>query len=514
MSTLATSNKGILGWIERVGNKMPHPLALFTIITGLVILISAICSFAGVTEVHPTSGETLTVVNLLSTNGLLTILETFINNFQTVPILGSITVFTVACGYCERTGLFTTAIKVGLKNAKGSLVVFIICMIACFSNQAGDVAFVIVPTLAAAIFAGLGRNPIAGIFCGYAAVGGGYGTEILPAFLSSVLTPVSNEAAQMIEPGFSMSPLNGYFALFAAAVVVSIVNTLVTVRIIEPRLGKYDPEYADAAIEEEVEEAEVKTVTPEEHRALKLAGLSLLIYFVLLVVLCIPSNSFFRSETGSLLTGSPLMDCIVGLLILMFFIPGVVYGAATKQIRSVADLANMGIESVKSVAPFILLCIMIGQFVSLFSISNLGPILAIAGGSLLQSLDLPIALIIVLFIILVMFVDLFMISGTTKYLIFGPIFVPLFMQLNIHPALTQMAYRIGDCCTNSLSPLNPAFLILLTMCQKYDRRMGMGNIFSAMITYSAFYIVSLIAMLLIWIALGLPTGPTGGIWLS
>ena len=120
---------------------------------------------------------------------------------------------------------------------------------------------------------------------------------------------------------------------------------------------------------------------------------------------------------------------------------------------------------------------------------------------------------IVLFVFLVLFVNLFMISGSTKYLIFGPIFVPLFMQLNIHPALTQMAYRVGDCCTNSLSPLNPAFLICLTMCQKYDKRMGMGNIFSAMFTYSVFYIVSLVAMVLVWTVLGLPTGPTGGIWL-
>ena len=206
----ATSNqsKGFLGWIERTGNKMPHPLALFTILTLCVMVISAICSLAGVSEIHPTSGETITVVNLLSTNELVTILKTFISNFQTVPILGSIIVFSVVCGYCERTGLFTSAIKMGLKNAKGSLVVFIICLIACFSNQAGDVAFVIVPTLAAAIFMGMGRNPIAGILCGYAAVGGGYGTEILPAFLSSVLTPVSNEAAQMVQPGFSMSPLN------------------------------------------------------------------------------------------------------------------------------------------------------------------------------------------------------------------------------------------------------------------------------------------------------------------
>ncbi len=245
-----------------------------------------------------------------------------------------------------------------------------------------------------------------------------------------------------------------------------------------------------------------------------MAGLSLLIYFVILFALCIPSNSFFRGEDGSLLVGSPLMDSVIGLLVLMFFIPGLTYGISTKQIKGVKDLADMGIESVKGIAPFIMLCIMIGQLLSLFTISNLGPIMAIAGGAALKASNLPVVVIIVLFVIMVLFVNLFMISGSTKYLIFGPIFVPLFMQLNIHPALTQMAYRVGDCCTNSLSPLNPAFLICLTMCQKYDKRMGMGNIFSAMFTYSAFYVISLLIMVSIWVILGIPTGPTGGIWLN
>jgi aminobenzoyl-glutamate transport protein len=396
----------------------------------------------------------------------------------------------------------------GLKNAKGSLIVFIIALIGCFSNQAGDVAFIIVPTIAAAIFIGLGRNPLAGILCGYASVGCGYGTEILPAFLSSVLTPVSVTAAQTVDPSFTMSPLSGYFTLVTSAVLVSIAVTFVTVKIVEPKFGKYDPANADESVELTV----VEELTPQQRKSTKLAGLSLLIYILLIAVLCIPKNSFFRGEDGGLLTGSPLMNSVIGLLVLMFLIPGATYGILTKQITGIKDAAEIMYESVKSIAPFIVMAIIIGQFLALFTVSNLGTIIAIGGGELLKATGLPIQIVLVLFIILTMIVDVFMMSGSTKYLIFGPVFVPMFMQLNIHPALTQAAYRIGDCITNSLTPLNAAFLICVTMCQKYDKKFGFGNFFAAMISYSIAVFVVLVVMLVLWTFTGLPTGPTGGIW--
>ena len=503
-------SKGLLAAIEKAGNKMPNPFALFMWLVLVVMIASAICSWTGVKVTHPSTGAEITVVNLFSVHGLLWVLANFIRNFQNMPILGSIIIFTVVCGICERTGLFTSAIKMGLKNAKGSLVVFIIAMIGCFSNQAGDVAFIIVPTIAAVIFIGMGRHPVAGIFAGYAAVGGGFGTEILPAFLSSVLTPVSVEAAQMIQPGFTMSPLNGYFALLTSAILVSIAVTFVTTKIVEPRLGKNNASNADSTIST----APVEELTEVQKKATKAAGISLLIFLLLIVVACIPSNSFFRGPGGTLLTGSPLMNSVIGLLILMFLIPGITYAIASKQMKNINDFVGISVETVKGIAPFIVMAIMIGQFLAMFTYSNLGMVIAIGGGLLLQASSLPLVLIMVLFICVVMIVDIFFGSGSAKFLIFGPIFVPMFMQLNVHPALTQMAYRMGDCITNSLSPFSAFFPMCVAMCQKYDKNVGMGNFFSAMFSYCVAFFIVLVVQLVVWIVFQIPTGPTGGIWLN
>jgi len=58
---------GFLGWIERVGNKVPHPAMIFLGLIVGVIVLSAIMSWAGVSvttdvaEPEPTADETATV---------------------------------------------------------------------------------------------------------------------------------------------------------------------------------------------------------------------------------------------------------------------------------------------------------------------------------------------------------------------------------------------------------------------------------------------------------------------
>ncbi|CCL07212.1 Putative aminobenzoyl-glutamate transport protein (fragment) [Clostridioides difficile CD002] len=183
------------------------------------------------------------------------------------------------------------------------------------------------------------------------------------------------------------------------------------------------------------------------------------------------------------------------------------------KIKTVKDLNDILCQSMATMAPFIVLAIVIGQFLTLFSVSNLAQVLAIKGGALLNSLPLPPQVIILLFLVLVAFINIFVISGSTKWMIFGPVFVPILMQLNIHPAFTQFVYRLGDSVTNHLSPLNAFFIILLATVQKYDKNAGMGTIFSAMIPYTIGYFVVLAVLVVVWMTIGIPVGIGGQVWL-
>lgn len=506
MSESQISKKGFLGWIETIGNKMPHPMLLFVYLIFTVMTMSALVSVMGITVISPINGEELHAYNLLSIDGFLFWSATFIDNYQVFPVLSIVIILGIATAICEKTGFFSAAIKMSLSNVKGSSLVFFISFVSMFGVAIGDASMVLIPTLAAAIFYGTGRNPIAGIFCAYAAAGASFGTQLVPGTFDPTLTPITITAARIIDPLFDMPLLSGFYILFLAAFIIPVLNTFVTVKIIEPRLGAYTgtPEGLDDSGE----------VTPEERKAVKKAAWALLLFLAFIVITSIPSNSFFRAPTGSLVVGAPLMTSMRTIMMLSFFLPGFVYGVAVKKITSTKDLYDLMVEGMKGLAGFAVLAIIIGQFLVLFSKSNLGTMLSIAGGNALRAANLPIQVVVIAFFFFVVFINLLIISGSTKYLILAPIFVPMFMQLGLHPSLVQATYKLGDGMTNALSPLNTMFIVLLALCHKYDKRVGMGTIFSSMLPYSIVFSIVITVVLLIWMSLNLPLGISGQIHLT
>ena len=74
--------------------------------------------------------------------------------------------------------------------------------------------------------------------------------------------------------------------------------------------------------------------------------------------------------------------------------------------------------------------------------------------------------LIVIFIIFVAFVNLLIGSASAKWAIFAPIFVPMFMYLDYHPAFTQAIYRVGDSITNPITPMLPYLSLIIIICEK------------------------------------------------
>ena len=508
MGNQATENdgklKGVLAKVEYWGNKMPHPLLLFTYLLGIVFVLSFIMSKMGITTVHPSTGETIHVINMLSVDGLVDFMKNFVSNFQGFAVLGICLTIGVVTGLCDNTGFFTSAIQMTLGNVKGNIVVFVIAIIACVANQTSEAAFVLIPAIAGAIFYGMGRHPLAGVFLGYASACSGFSTSILPGSAEVFLTPLINESAHKIDESYNMSILGSYFFLFVSAFLVAGVATFVTVKIVEPRLGTYSKPGM-----------QVKTadLTDIQKSATKKAGLAILVYLIILIGICIPGNSFLRGPGGSLIDGAPLMDCLVFFLLLLFFIPGIIYGKATGQIKKAGDAANFLYDGVKPFAPFIVNAMIIAQFLKMFDKSNIGKVIAINGGQWLKTLPLPAWMIAIAFLLLIALINLMIASVTTKYLIFGPIFIPMLMQIGMNPAFTIAVYRLGDCVTNNLTPMMPAFIILLGTCQKYDKKCGMGTIFSNMLPYTIGLFLIFVVQIVLWVVLNLPVGVGTGVWL-
>ena len=90
----------------------------------------------------------------------------------------------------------------------------------------------------------------------------------------------------------------------------------------------------------------------------------------------------------------------------------------------------------------------------------------------------------------------------------------MMMLLSFDPAVTQVAYRIGDSITNPLSPLFYYFPLILGFAHRYEPDTGMGTIIANMFPFSLCFAITWIIQLVIWCLLDVPLGPGGGIWLS
>lgn len=490
--------------VEVMGNKIPNPMLLFIYLCITVIVISAICAIFHVSAVNPVTNELVEVVNLFSKEGFVKMLTSFVTNFTGTSALGLTLTCMLGVGVAEASGLFHVALR-GLAQTKGSdiKVIAIFTFVCVMADCTGGAGFVVMPPLGALIWAAMGRNPMAGMLAAYASVSGAFASNLMITSMDVVNMGYTQAAAQLLIPDIALSPsMNWYFSAISV-VFLTLFSTLATVKIVEPRMGRYTGDYVEKA-----EEA-----NPMDSRGLKAALISFFVYIVLVLVLCV--TGVLADETGSLLNSkAPLMTGMTVLIALMFAIPGIAFGYTSGRFRKFDDVAAAMTSAMAGMAGYIALFYFIAQFLKYFDWSNLGLILAINGANLLQASGLPIWVILILFVLMCCFLNLLIGSASTKWSLLSSVFVPMFMLMGYSPALIQMAYRIGDAVTNPICPTFAYFGMLLALAQKYDKKAGFGTLMSNMMPYVIIYFIFMVAELLIWFFLRLPLGPNSPVSFS
>ncbi|MCJ7835726.1 AbgT family transporter [Cuneatibacter sp. NSJ-177] len=485
--------------IEIAGNKIPDPMILFLGLAVAVVLLSFLLSKLGVTAVHPVTQDVVEVNNLLSVSGLVNFISGATNTFSTFTTMTVVLVAMLGVGICDSSGFFGVALHSSMAKIRGSrikttIIFAFICVMADFTGGTG---FVVMPPLAAIIFASLGRNPLAGMLCAYASVSGGFCANLLIQSMDILNSSYTQQAIDLIGFDLTVSPAMNYYFAAAATFVLTAASAFVTLKIVEPRLP-YKPEKL----------AERTDIGPGEKKAMKYALIAFGVFILFLCAGAIPSNGFLRDAEGAALSSSaPLMKGLTFLIGLMFFIPGAIYGRKSGTFKNSKDIINALGKAMADMGPYIALCFVISQFLGLFSASNLGIILAVNGAQWLESANFPIAVTLILFVLFCGILNLFMGSASAKWAILAPVFIPMFLLLGYHPALIQIAYRIGDACTNPISPSLAYFGILLANAKKYDKNAGMGTLMANMLPYTISFTVLMILQLLVFYFFKLPLGP-------
>ena len=498
MTNLSTKpKKGFFYYVEKGGNALPHPALLFGLFALTVLILSAIGSLLGWHGVHPATGEQIEVVNLMSRNGIHRIILEMVNSYTGFAPLGIVMVALLGIGVAESSGLIRAAINAMLVKAPPKSITFMIIFTGVLSNVASDLGYILIIPLAGVIFHSLGRNPLVGMSAAFAGVSGGFSANIVIGTIDPLLAGLTTEAAQILDPSYYVAPTANYYFMAVSAILIAIIGTVVTVKWTEPRLGKYTGD-----VEQEV----IVQPTALERKGLRRAGWVFLIWFVLFLIGLIPENGILRGNDGSILQ-SPIIKGFIAILFLTTASAGAVYGYTVGKYKKGGDVINGMSDSFKSLVSFLVLVFFAAQFVAWFRWSNLGLLLAINGASVLQSADMGLIPLVIIFVIFSAFINFFMGSASAKWAIIGPVFVPIFMLLGYSPELSQAVFRVGDSVTNVISPMMSFFALIIVYYQKYDKKAGIGTIIATMLPFTITFFIGWVALLIGWILLGLPLGP-------
>lgn len=493
----------ILNFVETTGNRLPNPAMLFVWLCIIVLILSALLSLFGFSAFHPITGELIETVNLISVFGLHRILTDTVSNFTGFAPVGTVLVAIMGIGVAEHAGLISVILRAIVIKTPQKLLTFTVVLAGVLSSLAADTGYVVLIPLAALVFISVGRHPIVGIAAAFAGVSGGFSANLLIGPLDALLAGLSTEAAGLIQKGYEVNAAGNYYFIIISTILVTVVGTWVTEKITNKRFSGY-----------EQTGTEIETLTQQERKGLKAVVLFTLAVIVLLLLCLVPDSGILRDQTTQSVLRSPFISGIVTIISVYAAFAGIIYGRVSGSYSKSSDFVDGMEKHMATMAAYLVLMFFAAQFVSYFSWSNIGSIIAIKGANLLAQLQLHSGLLLVVFILMAAFINLFIGSASAKWALIAPIFVPMFLLSGISPEATQIAYRIGDSTTNIITPLMPYFGVVVAFARQHDKDIGIGTVIAMMIPYSLAFLVSWSMLLLLWVLLDLPLGPGAGIYLN
>jgi aminobenzoyl-glutamate transport protein len=568
----------LLDGIERVGNKVPHPAIIFAGLCVFVIILSAVLSLFNVSVTHEVAEaapaapisqpltdeieggtqspdavnqlphstaddvvirtETTEIKSLLSLDGIRFLFTSFVDNFAGFSVVAVILVAMLGVGVAEESGLMGALIRKLVKVAPRSAVTFIIVFVGMLSSIASDAGYLILIPLAAAAFLSVGKHPLAGLAAAYAGVSAGFAVNILITPSDGVLTEVTNEAIHLVDPDTSIGITSNLWFNIASTIFVTFVIVFVSSRLIEPRLGRYEPEPAavlagsgsgaagsggagavasggagsggagsggDAGTETAAEDA---VDTAAEARGLRYASIAVLATLAVVLLLAIPSWGPLRNaDTGSLIDDAPLMTSLIVIITIIFLLAGIGYGRGAGTLTTSTAVINAITKTWAGLAGLLFMLFLISQFIAYFNYSNMPVVASVGMADLLERADIGAVWLLIGFILVIALLDIIIPGMLPKWAIFAPVFIPLFIRLNVAPQTLLAAYRLGDSPMNVVTPLMVYLPFIVIVAQRYRKSAGLGTIISLMIPFALIVLLTWTIFFAAWFLLGIPMGP-------
>ncbi len=507
--------------IERVGNKVPHPAIMFLALCVGVIVLSQLLAWAGVSatyEVARPTGlpgdyeivtQTVSIQGLLTADGIRFLVTSPVPVFMGFTAMGIILIVMIGVGVAERSGLIAALIRRLVAASSAATLTYIIVFLGVISSIASDAGYLVLIPLGGAAFLSVGRHPLAGLAAAFAGVAAGFGVNLLITPTDAVLTEITNEAIALVDPSITIDLTANLWFGIGSTVLLTVALGFVTSRLVEKRLGAYDPAVAPEASDANIQTADAGPEVDDaaERRGLRWAGLYLLVAIGIIALLTVPSGAPLRDpETGSIIGTSPFMSGLIVIIAALFFAAGLGYGRGAGTLRTANQVIDAITKSWAGLAGLLLLFLLIALFIAYFNYSNMPQVAAVKLGDLIERANIGTGWLLLIAILITAVVGFIIPQAIAKWALLAPIFIPLFMRLGVEPEAVLAAYRVADSPPNIVTPIMAYFPLIVIFAARYDRRSGIGTVIALMLPYFVVALAVWTLFYLAWYALGLPWG--------
>lgn len=511
-----------------------HPITVFIFLTFLVVLLSGLLSLleaqatynvvnVNTKELEPTL---VTVENLLSFDGIKFMISNAAKNFLSFGPLGMLLLSLIGITVAEGTGFIETFTRRHLSKLPKNTLTFLVIFIAITSSLINEVGYAILIPLVALVYFINNRNPIIGIVTAFCGVSFGYGVSMFVGSMEVSLMDYTRDAARLIDDTTHIALTSNLIFIIATTIILSIVGTIVMEKIVAPRIGKYKKEDEFAKTETykviDIEEEEQRLIEKDKYEKKGLRSalvVSIIVLFVFIyslipnlpfsgILLDMNEKAYVNQLFGE---NSYFQDGFTYLVSLMFILSGIAYGFGSKTIKNDKEIIENASKKLSGIGSVIMLIFVVAQFIAVFRKSNIGIIVTAWLASLLEHMTLSGLPLILISLVLIALSNFLLTSAASKWMIFSPIMVPMFMQSNISPQFAQIVLRAGDSMTKGFTPLLASFVIYIGYLNIYnlhkEKPYTIRKSLSMVAPYFVIISITWILIIIGWYIIGIPIGP-------
>ncbi len=488
-----------------------HPIWFFVILILITIVLSAILSifnFQGTqTDVSLGSSSTsvLTVESLLSGDGIKFMISECVNNFIKFAPLGTLIIGLIGVGLMIKVGLFKSIFSKCTKFIPRKTMFFIFSLLCIIMGFSIDLAFIIMIPISAVLFTEYKRSQVVGMTMAFVSVAAGANINIFITSIDYSLIELAKSSVSLIDPNYTYGYTGNLFFIVISSLLLALSISILTEILSRKRPVRISNE--EVKINENLDKKGLR-------RAFVALGIMIVI-FVYSIIPGLPLSGFLLDSSQSLYVNklfsanAPFVDGILVIVSFAFIVCAIIYGITTKQIKSQKDISKCLAGSLNGIGEMLLLIFVASQFVSLFRYTNIGNVIVVNIFNLISDSNASFVILILLSFLGIGISNIFVTSLSTKWTLFAPKLIPLFMRSNITPEFTGAIFRLAASTTNLITPLLPYFVVFVGFIGLYSRNdFSIKKCYKLIMPYFVMVIVLWLFIILGWYVLKAPIGPS------